>query len=229
MPDKYSATSLAQSNDPLEIQKADLDLLKKINEAYTTLVDAEAASVASLQAQIDALKAGKYVPAPWVPYPAGTYSFPSGNQTASAGDLLVGATVTAPAWGTTSTKKAWYRDNGKTIDIMGAIHQTASAGAAAGSGYYVFSLPLGKSFDTSVCQIGTPVGLDGQNLGFMFVFATGYTGTGPCLASGTNLISGNFIWQGASAGQGVWGSAAFPPPSYALYHLSFTILGIPVL
>lgn len=32
MADKYKSTLLAQNNDPLEIQKADLDLLKKINE-----------------------------------------------------------------------------------------------------------------------------------------------------------------------------------------------------
>jgi len=32
MSDKFKSTLLAQNNDPLEIQKADLDLLKKINE-----------------------------------------------------------------------------------------------------------------------------------------------------------------------------------------------------
>lgn len=39
MADKYKSTLLAQNNDPLEIQKADLDLLKKINEVQALLPD----------------------------------------------------------------------------------------------------------------------------------------------------------------------------------------------
>ena len=45
MANKYASTLLAQSGDPLEIQKADLDLLKKINEVNDLIGSATPATV----------------------------------------------------------------------------------------------------------------------------------------------------------------------------------------
>lgn len=41
MADKYPSTILVQKNDVLEIQRADLDLLKKINETNNRIIVSE--------------------------------------------------------------------------------------------------------------------------------------------------------------------------------------------
>lgn len=41
MADKYVSTVLVQSNDIVEIQKADLDLLKKVNEVNNKVTDVD--------------------------------------------------------------------------------------------------------------------------------------------------------------------------------------------
>jgi len=79
--DKYSSTLLAQSSDPDEIRKGDLDLLKKINEVFSALTASIASvvksftdSIANLQAQITAMQItyGSNANGNWIKYPDGT-------------------------------------------------------------------------------------------------------------------------------------------------------------
>jgi hypothetical protein len=61
---RFPSTLLAQSNDPQEIQKADLDLLKKVNRLYSdqnTINDELVAVDEGLQDQLDAILANSTI------------------------------------------------------------------------------------------------------------------------------------------------------------------------
>jgi len=231
MADKYSSTLLAQTNEPAEVQKADLDLLKKINEVNSTLSDAETAAVASLQAQIDAIKKGSFVPGQWLPYPAGTYVFPSGNQTVAVGLLPIGAGTTAPTFGTGATKMAWYKDNGnKTIDIRVDIYQASATGSSAGSGTYLIPLPLGYNIDSSICTIAASAA-DASSIGTIRGVAIGAStnyAAFACLTFSTTLmiLAGPTTNSTGAAGVISWDSASFASTTAKL-NITGTISGIP--
>lgn len=234
MADKYSSTLLAQSNEPAEVQKADLDLLRKINEVNTALTDSEAASVASLQAQIDALKAGSYAPGLWLPYPAGTYVFPSGNQTVAEGVLAVGAVTTAPTFGNGSSQKAWYKSNGnKTIDIMISILQPTATGAANGTGFYRIAMPLGITLDSSFYS-NTSNNYDGSSIG-IFGFRAIISGTGVVATASAVVVSSSLIefvvsdtTTGGGANANVWGSTFIQPSTTSSLAVTGIISNIPI-
>jgi len=101
----------------------------------------------------------------WKPYPAGTYVFPSGNQTVAEGVLAMGATTTAPTWGTTTTKNAWYRDNGETIDIRLELYQTSNTGNINGNGTFLLPMPLGIIGSSSMYPFLSSNTFDGSAFG----------------------------------------------------------------
>ena len=59
MADKYKSTLLAQNNDPLEIQKADLDLLKKINEVQKNVESISIPEGLNIEEKIEIVKSEK--------------------------------------------------------------------------------------------------------------------------------------------------------------------------
>jgi hypothetical protein len=77
---KYGSTLLPQSNDPVEIQKASLDLLSKINETSSGAESAQSAAdaanqrIAALEAQIAAMQimSGSNANGNWIKFPDGT-------------------------------------------------------------------------------------------------------------------------------------------------------------
>jgi hypothetical protein len=183
---------------------------------------------------------GPLVEPAWLPYPAGTYVFPSGNQVVAAGVLPIGASTTAPTFGTGTVMKGYYRDHGKTIDLRLSVTQTSTTAAAAGSGCYYLPMPLGKLIDTSIVSLSTNdvsnLGrFDGQILGSGKLTATPYFGvtwlTGfstillECMLNYVNIGSG-----GSNGGQwGTTGNASFTPNSYAQLHASWECFGIPIV
>jgi hypothetical protein len=170
---------------------------------------------------------------PWLPYPAGTYTFPSGTKTVAAGVLPIGAVTTAPTFGNGSSLTGQYRNWGKTIDILPLIIQSTTTGAAAGSGLYLIPMPLGTLIDTTLLPIGTNV-------------TAGCVGNMPILSSGGNVSNGvgrlyvyssslmavylGFVNSvgGAVAGDWSTGILQFTPASTANLNIGGIVCGIPI-
>jgi hypothetical protein len=69
----------------------------------------------------------------------------------SAGAITIGGTTTAPTKGTRTKDDISYRQVGlKEWEVVMTYYQTANTGAANGSGDYLFTLPNGLSFDTTL-------------------------------------------------------------------------------
>lgn len=130
------------SNDQIEIRKAFNDLSANVSQQINNVYTSFPTIVPTIFPT-------------WQPYPAGTYVFPSGNQSPASGILTVGAVTTAPTFGTGSVLRAWYRSWGSTIDIMWQLIQSSTTGSAVGNGIYLFPLPLGFTLDTSILTIDT--------------------------------------------------------------------------
>lgn len=86
------------------------------------------------------------------------YRFPSQGETAyradqvnfpwtSGGTMVISATTTAPAKGTTSIDRVMYRREGDTMHVR--FEYTQSGTGTAGSGDYLFRIPGGYSIDTT--------------------------------------------------------------------------------
>ena len=132
------------------------ELTPTFDKAPATITSQMANSSANLGAQVSKLGFSVSQVPQWQPYPSGTYSFPSGNQTVASGVLAVGAQTTAPSFGTGAIMTAQYRDWGSTIDIALHIESTATA-PSNGNGAYFFPLPLGKVFDATRCSLSSAV------------------------------------------------------------------------
>ena len=80
---------------------------------------------------------------------SGDPSWTSGGTVQAVG---LGATTTAPTAATTTVKNnVSYRQLGpKTWQVMGIYSATTTTGGAAGNGDYLFTLPAGLSFDTTL-------------------------------------------------------------------------------
>ena len=223
MADQFPSTLLPQDNTPEQIQKANLDLLKKINTTAQGSADI-----------INQIKSNQYQPQ-WQPYPAGAYVFPSGTQTVLAGVLPIGADTTAPTFGTGTTLKAWWRDNGKTIDIFWQILQSTLVGTVIGSGAYYFPMPLGKIMDTSFVTTTTSAlpyaGTSFDGISIRAINAgNGYFTAMHTMAASTTLLflSGSYLNSVGASGVFVWGSAGFAATSFNPLSVSGIITGIPI-
>jgi len=224
MAEQFSGTLLPQNQNVEETQKTALDLLSKINKVSQSAENALNAVKKTIPST--------YTPPAWRPYPAGTYSFPSGNQAVAEGVLAIGATTTAPTKATTNTSKIWYRDWGTTIDIMFIYSHTSNAGAAAGSGDYLIPLPLGKTFDSNfvttaanlMCtKFSTANLLMDTGTFFSAVLEPGAYNSS-CLVFLTTYAN-----SAGSANTGTWSSVNFNIAAAATrYCVSGTITGIPI-
>jgi hypothetical protein len=135
MAEQFSGTLLPQNQNVEETQKTALDLLSKINKVSQSAEDALNAVKKTIPST--------YTPPAWQPYPAGTYSFPSGNQAVAAGVLPIGASATAPTFGNGAIKKAKFRNWGSSLDLFIDIQNVSTTGGNNGSGTYYIPLPLG--------------------------------------------------------------------------------------
>jgi hypothetical protein len=196
--------------DQTEVRKALSDLTQSVNTQFN--------SIANSSSPI------------WQPYPAGTYIFPSGNQTVLAGILAFGATVTAPTFGTGSVLKAWWRDNGKTIDIMYNISQTTATGTTAGAGAYLLPLPAGKLFDPAF-GLNLLIGVSGWTLGMYYISGgTLYVANGWLYYATTNTfaITLQYADSNGTANVASWGPGAAPPSALSQLSAGGIVCGIPV-
>ena len=223
MADQFPSTLLPQDNTPEQIQKANLDLLKKINTTAQGSADI-----------INQIKSNQYQPQ-WQPYPAGAYVFPSGTQTVLAGVLPIGAITTAPTFGTGTTSQAWFRYNGKTIDVMWQILQPTLTLAAAGSGVYLVPMPLGKLMDTNFVVLGsTAAGTIGSSFQGMALRAVIAAVTYICSTNAIPIsqsyfqIVGNYSSSSGTANVIQWGSVGFNPNACTTLSFTGIITGIPI-
>jgi len=225
MAEKFSGTLLPQNQNVEETQKTALDLLSKINKVSQSAEDALNAVKKTIP--------GTYTPPAWQPYPAGTYSFPSGNQIASLGDLKIGAATTAPTFGSGTILKAWWRDWGNGIDIFYKIYQTSTSGANSGSGLYLLPLPLGKSLNTTFVTTSTTQN-NATHVGKLSMIAFGtdtYYVDAQLSAYGASYFSlhGPYANSNGAAQQVIWSSSGIGnTANYSIINISGIVCGIPI-
>jgi hypothetical protein len=139
-------------------------------------------------------------------------------------DWNFGGSTTAPTSATSATRHYVWAVTGKMLSIKGFYNQTATTGAAAGSGEYLLAMPGGYRIDTTTTGISTvgdvleiPVGQTTLSTG------TGNRGAGVVLAyDAGNIKFASWSAGGLSANLTTVGSAFLPLTSSALYSLYFT-------
>ncbi len=96
------------------------------------------------------------------------------------GVITIGATTTGPTKGTTSIDRMITSRYGNRAKIVYSYRQ--AAGGTAGSGEYLFSLPSGLSFDSSIIPDATATlySSDAKNAAFVGVGQAGGTNNGMC-------------------------------------------------
>lgn len=135
-----------------------------------------------------------------------------------------GGTTTAPTSATSATRHYVWSLTGKMMSIKGFYNQTATTGASAGSGEYLFAMPAGYQIDTTTTGLATvgdvleiPIGQTTLSTG------TGNRGAGVVLAyDAGNIKFASWSAGGLSANLTTIGSAFLPITSSALYSLYFT-------
>lgn len=88
------------------------------------------------------------------------------NDWVDGGAITVGATTTAPAKGSTTTRdKVWYKRNGPNLDVRYEYTATGNTSATAGTGDYLFGIPTasGCTIDSSKIYFNTTLGASGQD------------------------------------------------------------------
>lgn len=219
---------LKDQTDQTEVRKALSSIVRDANTQINVVGQAAAAA---------AVAAGT---PEWLPYPAGPYVFPSGTIVATSGQLVIGASTTAPTFNSSAIMTAYYRDHGTTIDIMFTIQQTATAGTAIGSGCYYLPMPLGFSIDSTKITFATNdvsnLGrFNGTVIGFGKLGATPYFGSLWLTANNAAYMQSmvtyvNIGAGGSNGGQwGTTGNATFTPNVYAQLNMSWECFGIPVV
>jgi len=211
------APMLKESSDQIEVRKAFNDMAKTVSDAFNKPNTAASNSYPV-----------------WTPYPAGSYVFPSGSQSASAGQLTVGAVTTAPAFGAGAVLQAYYRNWGKSVDLMWFLQQTA-ASASAGSGFYLLPMPLGILIDTTLASLGltTDTVIGSAYQGMML---RGFDGanTWNAIMSLVPITTTYFqavVTYTSTAGvanNNLWRSTVFNPNGYTKLNVSGIITGIPI-
>ena len=139
-------------------------------------------------------------------------------------DWNFGASTTAPTSATSATRHYTWAVTGKMMSIKGFYNQTATTGASAGSGEYLFAMPGGYQIDTTTTGVATvgdvleiPIGQTTLSTG------TGNRSSGVVLAyDAGNVKFANWSAGGLSANITTIGSAFLPLTSSALYSLYFT-------
>jgi hypothetical protein len=98
-------------------------------------------------------------------------------------DWNFGGSTTAPTSATSATRHYTWAVTGKMMSIKGFYNQTATTGASAGSGEYLFAMPGGYQIDTATTGLATvgdvleiPIGQTTLSTG------TGNRGSGVVLA-----------------------------------------------
>lgn len=91
----------------------------------------------------------------------------------AAGTLLT-AVTTSPTYATTVLfNKAWWRREGPVAHISWGYEHDSNAGAAAGTGMYLFNLPTGLTIDTTVHNSSTTINANKGRVGNGFLTAVG--------------------------------------------------------
>jgi hypothetical protein len=98
----------------------------------------------------------------------------------NAGSFQIGATTTAPTYGTATitTNTIWYRQVGDSAEIRWEFQKTANGTATAGSGQYLFPMPAGLVIDVNKLKADTAVTVANQanpqdnTVGHFAVFTT---------------------------------------------------------
>lgn len=88
----------------------------------------------------------------------------------------IGATTTAPSFGTTSGTQIWTRQVGERMHVLLQFQQT-SAGSA-GTGVYLFQLPSTLSIDTTKTKATTTTDFTPQKVGVAVVYDGTYVQSG---------------------------------------------------
>jgi hypothetical protein len=102
-----------------------------------------------------------------------------------AGGITIEGAVSNPSKGTTSRDKIFYKQDGEIGKFRYELQ--IDSGSTAGSGDYLYSLPLGFKFDT-VVQKFTGV-LDETTIGYARLkYGTGYVGVGTATGNGQAYI-----------------------------------------
>jgi len=139
-------------------------------------------------------------------------------------DWNFGASTTAPTLATSATRHYAWAVTGKMMSIKGFYNQTATTGAAAGSGEYLLAMPGGYQIDTATTGVATvgdvleiPIGQTTLSTG------TGNRGSGVVLAYDSgNIKFASWSAGGLSSNLTTIGSTFFPLTSSALYSLYFS-------
>jgi hypothetical protein len=139
-------------------------------------------------------------------------------------DWTFGGSTTAPTLATSATRHYAWAVTGKMLSIKGFYNQTATTGAAAGSGEYLLAMPGGYRIDTTTTGLATvgdvleiPIGQTTLSTG------TGNRSSGVVLAYDSgNIKFANWSVGGLSSNITTIGSAFLPLTSSALYSLYFT-------
>jgi hypothetical protein len=91
-----------------------------------------------------------------------------------AGAMTIGATTTPPTLGTVSTNSVYYRQIGpKEYEVVYKYVQ--SVGGSVGSGDYLFTLPAGLTFNTSLPFQTAYTGIPGATTGWLQLMIPGPT------------------------------------------------------
>lgn len=128
--------------------------------------------------------------------------------------LVVGATTTAPTYGSISINEAQWRRVGDSMEIMYQFYQTSVG--TAGSGTYLYSLPPGYSINLSTY---------GQSTAATPTYGSGLVAI-PTLSQSIIAAPANStslqLWTDASAGSSLVGSGNFSLSTAGDYSITFT-------
>lgn len=72
---------------------------------------------------------------------------------------VIGATGTAPTFGTVDNIETWYRRVGDTMEIIANFSWSDNTGANNGSGTYLFPIPSGETIDSAKLIISPTLGM----------------------------------------------------------------------
>jgi len=121
----------------------------------------------------------------------------------NAGAATIGATVTAPAKGITTTDAVLWRRVGDSMEVQWNYVQTS--GGTVGSGYYLFTLPSGYSIDTTKLPVPSSAIDYRAYVGTMSMSYVGYC-VGNVYAYNTTMLFAEVICYNNGTGAGPWGS-----------------------
>lgn len=146
----------------------------------------------------------------------------------SAGVNTITGTTTNPSKGTAAVDNISWRRNGPDVQVL--IQFRTTSNGAAGSGDYLFLLPV--TADTTVVNVyssnpgsGSSQWLANNNLGSGNIAATsdGSDAFGsPVLYDSTHIRIGTVLAQASASGRGYVGSGLFALNGAVMYNLSFS-------